>query len=1213
MRLPDFLESFRPRAVKLLSQVGHVEFSGGTYQVQVSDPKLGEEAWAFLQLGEHGELKDGFCSCESSEDVSRCVHLAAAYLRLFGDSLHPLHERFAHSLWNHICTRFSHKLGYETELLDKVKTDHYKIGSIFEIKAISKDGKRHLDEIITHVRDETEETSLKFSNLPQEEIERWREGRPSAELRYELSFWNDFAKWLMLLQDEGQSYAIQFDIGKEKLPERMRIRFEDVEMRFVLDREDLEAIIPSLATVDSPLPVHGMEEDAIDSMTFDKETGTLEVASCETQLKDVRGVSIGGWNFVPGSGFYAKDSKSRLLKGKIRGKELARALDRHHELIAAKLKKTKIYPDPIALSYTIDLDESYNLHIGSYLSEPGDLKEALVLGNWVYTDAFYRVQGFRFDAVDFIVPEADVDDFVTRHRVWFNNYPGFETHLATLEGQMTYAVSEEGHLSFLGDFEEDGIGSRMHDFGAWIWIERQGFYSKVRSVSGTRLRPGIAVDRNQVAPFIRKNREELKYIPGFFSESCPVSAAGLIISLTDDEHIWVQPHYELEENYENRSVRFFEDFTFVDGEGFYQLPAAKQVPEEFSDPGYLEDDRIATFVSEEIPQLEKQYRLTVDPRLFVPNKRRLTLAGAAERGRGWHSLKLAYRSDQGSVPVTDIWTAMHEKKRFLYHDAGLLDLYDKRYNWIRKIAKQNIDRRSKAVLLSTMEAIKLNVFDTLEVEAVKKSDAEEAIHFLEMLAAFEIPSPADITGLKSELRPYQVAGVDWLWFLYNQNLAGLLCDDMGLGKTHQAMALMAAVRNSKGGKGRPFLIICPTSVIYHWEDKLREHLPGFKVCTFHGSKRELESEYDVLLTSYGIWRLESRLLQKIAFEVAVLDEIQMAKNANSRLHGSLLRLDAEMRLGLTGTPIENYLQELKALFDIVLPNYMPGPTEFKEFFSKPIEKENNEERKQLLNRFINPFLLRRRKEEVLTDLPAKTEEVYHCGLMPEQEALYRDVLERSRESIMRDLGDERGSIPYIHIFAILSSLKQICDHPAVYLKRPQSYKEHRSGKWDLFVELLHEARDSNQKVVVFSQYLGMLDIIEEYLTESGIGFASIRGATANRGQQLKKFNSDPACEVFVGSLQASGLGVDLTAASVVIHYDRWWNAARENQATDRVHRIGQQRGVQVFKLVTKNTFEERIDELISSKGRLMEEVVGSDDQHIVKYLDRDEIIKLLQF
>jgi SNF2 family DNA or RNA helicase len=207
--------------------------------------------------------------------------------------------------------------------------------------------------------------------------------------------------------------------------------------------------------------------------------------------------------------------------------------------------------------------------------------------------------------------------------------------------------------------------------------------------------------------------------------------------------------------------------------------------------------------------------------------------------------------------------------------------------------------------------------------------------------------------------------------------------------------------------------------------------------------------------------------------------------------------------------------------------------------------------------------------------------------------------------------DSSNKSSYLHVFSLLTSLKQLCDHTAVYHKDVANYKKYTSGKWELFIELLSQAREAQKKVVVFSQYLGMLDIIELYLQEIQIGYAGIRGSTVRREEEIKRFQTDPQCEVFVASLQAAGLGIDLTAASIVIHYDRWWNAARENQATDRVHRIGQTRGVQVFKLLTLGTFEERIDAMIERKASLMEDVIGSDDQLAIKSFTREELIELL--
>jgi SNF2 family DNA or RNA helicase len=248
---------------------------------------------------------------------------------------------------------------------------------------------------------------------------------------------------------------------------------------------------------------------------------------------------------------------------------------------------------------------------------------------------------------------------------------------------------------------------------------------------------------------------------------------------------------------------------------------------------------------------------------------------------------------------------------------------------------------------------------------------------------------------------------------------------------------------------------------------------------------------------------------------------------------------------------------------------------------------------------------------VLLELPEKIEEIAYCDLSDEQQELYKKTFLLHKEALLQDLESNTKPVPYLHVFSLLSTLKQICDHPCLLTKQLEAFQTHKSGKWDLFVELLQEIRDSGQKVVVFSQYLGMLDMMELYLKEHQIGYAGIRGSTRDRKEQLDLFKADPKCEVFLASLQAAGVGIDLVSASVVIHYDRWWNPARENQATDRVHRIGQNRGVQVFKMVTKGTIEEHIHRLIEKKRALTEGVLGFDDQDQIKGLNREELLHLL--
>jgi len=314
-----------------------------------------------------------------------------------------------------------------------------------------------------------------------------------------------------------------------------------------------------------------------------------------------------------------------------------------------------------------------------------------------------------------------------------------------------------------------------------------------------------------------------------------------------------------------------------------------------------------------------------------------------------------------------------------------------------------------------------------------------------------------------------------------------------------------------------------------------------------------------------------------------------------------------MKLAITGTPLENNLLELKALFDVILPGFLPTQEEFKEEFVSPIEKNKDIDKQKALAKLIKPFILRRKKQEVLSDLPEKIEEIAYVDLSEEQARMYQEIALQSKKVL-----EEEGPGFYIHVFALLNKLKQVCDHPSLIIKDENFFEKHQSGKWELFVELLEESLASNQKVVVFSQYLKMLDIIEIYLKKEKIGFAGIRGTTRDRKEEVSRFQQDPNCKVFVASLQAAGVGIDLTAASVVIHYDRWWNPAKENQATDRVHRIGQNRGISVFKFVAKDTIEEHIHTLIEKKKDLIANVISFDNEQDLKKLDRNELTALLK-
>lgn len=487
--------------------------------------------------------------------------------------------------------------------------------------------------------------------------------------------------------------------------------------------------------------------------------------------------------------------------------------------------------------------------------------------------------------------------------------------------------------------------------------------------------------------------------------------------------------------------------------------------------------------------------------------------------------------------------------------------------------------------------------------------------FEKAIARFTPPVAVDVpNGYRGSLRPYQKEGFEWLLFLRDNGLPAILADEMGLGKTHQLMTYLLAVRERSVAEGRlaPSLVVCPRSVLDHWAEKVEEFAPALRPVVHFGPDRpELAREAagaPLVLTTYGLLVRDREQFESVDWDSVVLDEAQRIKNVATETSRAARALRATHRVAATGTPLENRLEELRSIFEFLAPGFLGSEEDFRRRFARPI-RAGDAPTLGRLRALVAPFKLRRLKRDLLADLPDKFEDLRHCALSPHQEVLYREVLEQQARPLVRDLADERRRVDYLHVFAVLTKLKRICDHPHLVLGTDRS-RLLESGKFDLFREVLLEAVEGGQKVVVFSQYLEMLDLIADHLKEEGIRWVELRGQTTRRAEAVRKFQTDPECRVFLGSLLAGGVGIDLTAASVVIHYDRWWNAAREDQATDRVHRIGQTRGVQVVNLVTRGTLEESIDRMISSKRRLLETVVEPDAGSF-RAFEREELIELL--
>ncbi|HEV8051399.1 MAG TPA: SNF2-related protein, partial [Parachlamydiaceae bacterium] len=963
--LPSFLKRFQKEARECLASglARDIEFSGPTYQVLTIDPRSKKEQWAFIQLDAQGRLKDSFCSCEQSENGHACIHQALGFLHVYGKHAQPLHVRFEHSLWNKLCRHDCDLMQNLPDQLKATKEGQYicrdssgKI--IFSIHGKTPSALAHLEKMLFQRLEETEETSLKFSNLSEGEIALWEQGKPPPQLRYELSFWCDLAKWLIALQEEEKSYTIDIGYSTKKIPNSLSASFPEISVEWMLFEDQFEELIPSLTTVDSPLIVRTESTEGVEKIIYDKEEKCFVVIEKKNKkdfhanLKHPKGIDFGDWTYVPGEGFYSK--QHCFSKNSEDLKDVEKLLNEHSRTLKQFISGSVVREVPVTVSYALSFDDAWNLHLQSYLFTHGDLstKGSHAFGSWVYVEdrGFYRWEGRYFDEIETVIPAKNVPEFVSQHRAWLNLQEGFHTHLNPLSSDLNFYVNDDSYLVFSRNlaYQDENVATK--DFAHWIYISGQGFFSKASTNIQLPVRAGMTVPSDQVAMFIKNNRDDLHVIKGFFSARSPIADSHLNITLMSQERISITPEYNILPDYQDKSVRFFDDFAYVEGEGFHEMSGDARLPERFRQSLIIDGDNLTHFILNELEGLIP-FASYVDPRLRRPKQAAIVADQVKleeHEGKLGYALQLEYETELGRLSLTSLWKVLQKNQRFVFSEEGLFDLSDKRFGWLRQLSKKKIDKKTNTLFLSPLEVLRLNAFEEISVLPGKDAAHRNSKNLLKDLTEFRVPEEPNLDGLKSNLRPYQLMGVNWLWFLYNQGLSGLLCDDMGLGKTHQAMALLAAVGNHWKKQGstvkRHFLVVCPTSVIYHWQEKLNAFLPDLKVWSFYGTNRSLENfhnDYDVLLTSYGVWRNETEQLGKIVFEVAIFDELQIAKNQTSRIYNALLKVNARLRLGMTGTPIENRLRELKTLFDIVLPTYMPSEHDYREHFVRPIEKEGD--------------------------------------------------------------------------------------------------------------------------------------------------------------------------------------------------------------------------------------------------------------------------------
>ncbi|MDY0394513.1 SNF2-related protein [Virgibacillus halophilus] len=551
---------------------------------------------------------------------------------------------------------------------------------------------------------------------------------------------------------------------------------------------------------------------------------------------------------------------------------------------------------------------------------------------------------------------------------------------------------------------------------------------------------------------------------------------------------------------------------------------------------------------------------------------------------------LEFTFDMDGIPdqqVKDILRALEEKRKYYRLASGsLLSLetreFEEIHRFLHAAGAQEEDVESGLNVPVIRGFRLLDAANDAEVFQFEDSFRQFLADLQQMdRSGFEVPK-----NLDPVLRDYQKQGYQWMKFLASYGFGGILADDMGLGKTLQSIAFIVSnlsdIRNSK----QPVLIVCPSSLTYNWLHEISRFAPDMKAEVIDGNQTERimlqknAMKKDVIVTSYPLLRADSRWYEKQNFHTAFFDEAQTFKNPVTQTARAVKKVQAKYRFALTGTPIENTLEELWAIFHVVFPELFQG---LREYSFLP--------RKKIIRR-IRPFLLRRTKADVLAELPEKNKSLESAELLPEQKKLYAAYLAKLRHDTLKHLDQETLRKNRIKILAGLTRLRQICCHPALFVEGYQG----RSAKFEQLMEILEESRNAGRRLLVFSQFTEMLKLIGRELAGKGMSFFYLDGHTSSeeRIQRCDRFNGGER-NIFLISLKAGGTGLNLTGADTVILYDNWWNPAVEEQAADRAHRIGQKHAVEVIKLVARGTIEEKMNELQEKKRHLAEEVIDAKE------------------
>ncbi len=652
----------------------------------------------------------------------------------------------------------------------------------------------------------------------------------------------------------------------------------------------------------------------------------------------------------------------------------------------------------------------------------------------------------------------------------------------------------------------------------------------------------------------------------------------------------------LEVSFLGQIIRLHKDFEYQLGGDFFYLHKSQ----------FLENDWfLNAFESWSEAELEIHGFQELTKLKLVPKNMKVSVQIIS--GIDWFETKAHIKVGDNRVRLKEIQRSIIQKSRYVKLGDGQMALLPQQ--WLERFSAffQEGELVDDVIRIpKTSYQFIDEWFDAEEIDSTVRTqieDLKEKITHFERIPEIELPK-----SFETELRHYQREGYHWLHFLNDFGFGGILADDMGLGKTIQLLAYISKKQEVKKGV---HLVVVPTSLVFNWKDEIAKFTPHLRVLDLHGTKR-IKSvhhfvEYDILLSTYGTLMSDIRYLKDFVFDTVILDEGQAIKNPDSKRYKTVRLLQSKQRFVLTGTPIENNTLDIYSILSFCNPGMFGSLKQFKDHFAFPIDKFQDSQRAKELQKRIHPFLLRRTKKQVATELPEKTEMVVYCEMDHEQQRVY-DVYKTELKEYLMSEPDFLDGQSSMHVLAGLTKLRQICNSPALINENGVSYGEQSAKIQELLEQI--EDKKKHHKILVFSQFVGMLKLIEKALEERNIPYSLLTGQTRKRKEVVNEFQENENIRVFLISLKAGGMGLNLTQADYVYLMDPWWNPAVENQAIDRAYRIGQDKKVVAVRFITPNTIEEKILELQKRKQELVGDLVHTDVSTL-KQLNRKELISLL--